>query len=126
MLIPNGKASPLEINISLLFMCIFVILWMSLTLWSGYLTSRHFDYVKTKIDNKIMRARMLVFADQLEKAKSMFEKVQEDDKKIRLFLAMDTKKSILEEGLGQNFGKGGPTLTQANAFAAILSGGLNK
>jgi murein DD-endopeptidase MepM/ murein hydrolase activator NlpD len=126
MFIPQDKANPLRINISLLFMCVFVILWTTLTLWSGYLASRHFDYVKTKIDNKVMQVRLLLFAGQLEKAKNMFEKVQENDENIRLFLAMDTKKSIMEEGLGQNFGKGGPTLIQANAFAAILSGNLNK
>ncbi len=126
MLIPPGKTNSLKINISLLFMCIFMILWTALTLWSGYLASRHFDYVKTKIDNKVMHVRLLLFANQLEKAKNMFEKVQENDRNIRLLLAMDTKKSIVEEGLGQVFGEGGPTLAQTNALAAILSGGLNK
>jgi murein DD-endopeptidase MepM/ murein hydrolase activator NlpD len=126
MLIPHGRTNPLKINISLLFMCIFVISWTALTLWSGYLAIRHFDYVKTKIDNKIMHVRLLLFANQLERAKDMFEKVQENDKNIRLLLAMGTKKSIMEEGLGQISGEGGPTLTQTNAFAAILSGSLNK
>jgi murein DD-endopeptidase MepM/ murein hydrolase activator NlpD len=126
MLIPHDKANTLKINISFLFMSVFVISWTALTIWSGYLASRHFDYVKTKVDNKIMQVRLLLFANQLEKAKNMFEKVQENDENIRLFLAMDTKKSIMEEGLGQSFGKGGPTPIQANAFAAILSGSLNK
>ncbi len=126
MLIPHGKRNPLKINISLLFICIFMTLWIALTLWSGYLASRHFDYIKTKVDNKVMQMRLLLFANQLEKAKNLFEKVQENDENIRLFLAMGTKKSIVEEGLGQNFGKGGPNLLQANAFATILSGSLNK
>jgi murein DD-endopeptidase MepM/ murein hydrolase activator NlpD len=126
MLIPQGGTNPLKISVSLLFICVFMILWTGLTLWSGYLASRHFDYVKTKVDNKIMQVRLLIFAGQLEKAKNMLEKVQENDENIRLLLAMDTKKSILEEGLGQNFGKGGPTLPQVNALAAILSGSLNK
>ncbi|MDR0820697.1 MAG: M23 family metallopeptidase [Endomicrobium sp.] len=126
MLIPYGKKNPLKINISLLFICVFMISWIALTLWSSYLASRHFDYVKTKVDNKVMHARLLIFANQLEKARNMFEKVQGNDEKIRLLLAMNTKKSILEEGLGQNFGEGGPTLDQTNAFAAILSGNLNK
>jgi murein DD-endopeptidase MepM/ murein hydrolase activator NlpD len=126
MLIPHGKTNPLKINVSLLFMCIFMISWTALTVWAGYLTTRHFDYVKTKIDNKIMHARLLLFANQFEKAKNMFAKAQKNDEKIRLLLAMGTKKSILEEGLGQNFGKGGPTLSQTNAFVAILSNSLNK
>jgi murein DD-endopeptidase MepM/ murein hydrolase activator NlpD len=126
MLIPHGKTNPLKINVSFVFICIFVISWTALTAWSGYLVTRHFDYVKTKVDNKIMHVRLLLFANQLEKSKNIFEKIQGNDEKIRLLLAMGTKKSILEEGLGQNFGKGGPTLTQSNAFAAILSGSLNK
>jgi hypothetical protein len=126
MLVSHNKTNPLKINVSFLFICVFVISWTALTVWSGYLTIRHFDYVKTKIDNKIMHARLLLFANQLEKAKNMFQKVQENDEKIRLLLAMGTKKSILEEGLGHNFGKGGPTLLQTNAFGAILSNSLNK
>jgi murein DD-endopeptidase MepM/ murein hydrolase activator NlpD len=126
MLIPHDKTNPSKTNVSFLFMCIFVISWTALTVWSGYLTASHFDCVKTKVDNKIMHVRPLLFVNQLERAKSMFEKVKENDEKIHLLLAMGTRKSILEEGLGQNFGKGGPTLSQANAFIAILSNSLNK
>jgi murein DD-endopeptidase MepM/ murein hydrolase activator NlpD len=126
MLIPHDRTKPLKVSVSFLFMCIFMISWTALTVWSGYLTTRHFDYVKTKFDNKVMHARLLLFANQLEKAKNMFEKVQGNDKKIRMLLAMGTKKSILESGQEQNFGKGGPTLSQTTAFAAILSSGLNK
>jgi murein DD-endopeptidase MepM/ murein hydrolase activator NlpD len=126
MLIPHGKTNPLKINVSFVCVCVFMISWTALTVWSGYLTTRHFDYVKTKIDNKIMHVRLLLFANQIEKTKSMFEKIQGNDEKIRLLLAMGTKKSILAEGLGQNFGKGGPTLSQTNAFVAILSSSLNK
>jgi hypothetical protein len=126
MLIPHGKRNQLKINVSFLVVCVFMVSWTTLTVWSGYLTTRHFDYVKTKVDNKIMHVRLLFFANQLEKAKNMFEKVQGNDEKIRLLLEMGTKKSILEEGLGKNFGKGGPTLSQANALSAILLSSLNK
>jgi hypothetical protein len=126
MFIPHGKKKLLKINVSFLFVCVLMISWTTLTVWSGYLTIRHFDYVKTKIDNKIMHVRLLLFINQLEKAKNMFEKVQGNDEKIRLLLKMGTKKSILEEGLGQNFGKGGPTLSQTNALSAILLSSLNK
>jgi murein DD-endopeptidase MepM/ murein hydrolase activator NlpD len=126
MLIPHGKTNPLKINVSILFMCGFIISWTALTVWSGYLVTKHLDYIKTKIDNKIMHARLLLFANQIEKVKNMFEKAQGNDEKIRLLLAMGTKKSILEEGLvGQNFGKGGPTLSQISTFAAILSSSSN-
>jgi hypothetical protein len=123
MLIPYGKTAPLKINVSFLFMCGFMVSWAALTVWPGYLTTRQLDYVKTKIDNKIMHARLLLFENQIEKVKNMFKKVQGNDEKIRLLLAMGTKKSILEAE--QNFGSGGPTLSQISTFAAILSSSSN-
>jgi murein DD-endopeptidase MepM/ murein hydrolase activator NlpD len=123
--IPHGKKSPFKISVSILFLCSFVISWTVMTTWSGYLASKHFDYIKTKVDNKIMHVRLLFFANRLEKTKHMLEKIQVNDEKIRLLLALDTKKSIIEEGLGQNLGEGGPDPIQTNTLAAILSGNLN-
>ena len=126
MLIPHGKIKPLKLSISLLFLCVFMFSWTGVTLWAGYLASQHIDYVKTKADNKIMQIRLLFVANQLEKTKNMFEKVRVNDDRIRSLLAMDTKKSIIEEGLGEDsLGEGGPTPAQANAFAIILSGKIN-
>ncbi len=126
MLIPHGKIKPLKLSISLLFVCVFMVSWTALTLWSGYLASQHIDYLKIKADNKIMKVRLLFVANQLGKTKDMFEKVQMNDEKLRVLLALDTKKSIIEEGLGaENLGEGGPTAAQANAFALILSGNMN-
>jgi murein DD-endopeptidase MepM/ murein hydrolase activator NlpD len=126
MLIPHGKIKPKKLSVPLFFFGIALVLWTSVTLWAGYLSGRHIDYLKTKTDNKIMQLRLLFFADQLEKTKDMFEKAQTTDDKLRSILALDSRKSIIEEGLGYDFGKGGPTPSQANAFAMILKGGANK
>ena len=126
MLIPHGKVKPLKLTISLLFLCVFMVSWTSLTLWSGYLASQHIDYLKTKTDNKIMQIRLLFFANQLEKTKNMFEKVQSNDDRLRSLLSLNSKKSIIEEGLTRNLGEGGPTPAQANALTAILSGNMGK
>ncbi|MDR3049237.1 MAG: M23 family metallopeptidase [Elusimicrobiota bacterium] len=100
--------------------------WTSVTLWAGYLASRHIDYLKAKADNNIMQFRMLFFASQLEKTKNMFEKVQVNDDKIRSLLSLRTKRSIIEDNLTDQFlGEGGPTEAQANAFLAVLSGRIN-
>jgi len=126
MFIPHGKFKPLKLNISMLFLCVFMFSWTSLTLWSGYLVSKHIDYVKTKADNKIMQIRLLFFADQLQRTKNMFEKIQINDDKIRSLLSLSSQKSIIEENTGENLGEGGPTQAQANAFSTILSGTINK
>ncbi|MDR1942002.1 MAG: M23 family metallopeptidase [Endomicrobium sp.] len=126
MLIPHGKIKPRKLSVSILFLAVALISWTSVTVWTGYIAGQHIDYIKTKTDNKIMKIRLLFFADQIEKTKNLFEKVQVNDDKLRSLLALDSKKSIIEEGLGYNFGEGGPTAAQANAFALILKGNINK
>jgi len=126
MLIPHGKIKPLKLSISLLLFCVFMVSWTSMTLWAGYLASRHIDYLKTKADNKIMQIRFLFFANQLEKTKNMIAKVQNNDDKLRYLLSLNSKKSIIEEDIHQNVGEGGPSIAQANALSVILSGNINK
>ncbi|MCL2485750.1 MAG: M23 family metallopeptidase [Endomicrobia bacterium] len=126
MLIPHGKIKPVKISVSLLFICVFAVTWTSLTVWSGFLVSQHIDYAKTKADNQIMKIRLLFFANQLEKTKLLVEKFQMNDEKIRSILALDSKKTIIEEAADNNLGKGGPTPVQANALSMILSGKINK
>ena len=72
MLSIHGKTNPLKINISLLFICVFMISWTALPLWPGYLASRHFDYVKAKVDNKGYAVRMLLFRNRLKKTTKRF------------------------------------------------------
>jgi murein DD-endopeptidase MepM/ murein hydrolase activator NlpD len=123
MFIHHGKAKPFRLSFSLLFICVILVIWTSLTLWAGYLTSRHIDYAKAKADNKIMEFRILFFASQLERTKNMFEKVQVNDDKIRSLLALRTRKSIIENSItDQSLGEGGPTEAQASAFLTLLSG----
>ncbi|MDR0823248.1 MAG: M23 family metallopeptidase [Endomicrobium sp.] len=126
MLIHHGKLKPMRLSISLFLLCIIVVSWTSVTLWAGYLASRHIDYLKAKADNHVMQFRMLFFANQLEKTKNMFEKVQINDNNIRSLLSLRTKKSIIEDNFTDQFlGEGGPTEAQANAFLAVLSGKIN-
>ncbi|MCL2334445.1 MAG: M23 family metallopeptidase [Endomicrobia bacterium] len=73
-----------------------------------------------------MQVRLVFFADKLRRTKNLFEKIQLNDDKMRSLLAMNSRKSIIEGSLVENFGEGGPTPAQENAFAAILSGNVSK
>ncbi|AKL98265.1 M23 family metallopeptidase [Endomicrobium proavitum] len=128
MLIPHGKLKPVKLSVSLLLFCVFMVSWTGVTVWSGYLASRHIDYLKVKTDNKIMKVRLMLFATQLENTKNLIERLQNNDDKIRSLLALDTKKAIIEGDLApQSYtGAGGPSLNQSNAFALVLSGKINK
>ncbi|GHT65379.1 membrane protein [Endomicrobiia bacterium] len=124
--IVHGQESPFKINISVLFLCAFIILWTTATIWPRYFAGKYFGYIKTKADNKIMRIKLSLFANHLEKSKHLLEKAQINDEKNRLPLALNAKKSIIKESSWQNLGKCCPTPTQINVLAAILSGNLSK
>ncbi|GHT47967.1 hypothetical protein AGMMS49936_09820 [Endomicrobiia bacterium] len=124
--IVHGQESPFKINISVLFLCTFIILWTTTTIWSGYFAGKYFGCIKTKADNKIMRIKLSLFANRLEKSKHLLEKAQVNDEKNRLPLALNAKKSIIKESSCQNLGKCCPTPAQIKALAAILSDNLSK
>jgi hypothetical protein len=101
--IPHGKKSPFKVSISLMVMCVLAVSWTGITVWSGYIAGRHIDYTAIKADNKIMT---VMLAYKLEKIKGILEQAQQNDEKIRSVLSLGTKRSIIEEGLGQNLGEG--------------------
>jgi murein DD-endopeptidase MepM/ murein hydrolase activator NlpD len=121
----EGK-SPIKINISLLFFCACLFLWTLTTLFAGYVVVKHFDYIKAKTEIKVMQVKLLLFTNQLNKTKSILERLQANDEKIRLLLSLSTRKSVMEEGLSPMLGKGGPAFTQINMVSSILSGNLDK
>ncbi len=120
--IPHGKMKPFKLNFSLSFILILCLCWTVLTLWAGFVSGRHLDYVKMKADNEIMRVRMLFFSDEIKKSKEMLSQIKQNDEQIRSLLAMNSKKVIIEDGLGY----GGPTPVESSALSTILSGNLNK
>jgi murein DD-endopeptidase MepM/ murein hydrolase activator NlpD len=89
---------------------------------SGYIATTYIDYAATKADNKIMNFRLLFLSGKLKEMEGILEKTQQHDEEIRRLLSLNTKKSIIEEGLGQNLGEGGPAFAPSNAVMAILSG----
>lgn len=120
--IHHGKIKPIRLNFSLLFVLVLVFSWTSLTLWAGFISGRHIDYVTMKTDNQIMKLRMLFFSDEIKKSKEMLSQIKQNDEQIRSLLAMNSKKVIIEEGLGY----GGPTPIESSALSTILSGKFNK
>ena len=92
-----------------------------MTLWAGFISGKHIDYLAVKADNKIMKIRMLFFADQIKKSTEMLAKVKQNDDHIRSLLAMDSKRIIIENGVGS----GGPTPIESSTLSMLLSGKLD-
>lgn len=119
--IHHGRIKPLKFNFSLIFLFVAFFGWTGLTLWAGFVSGKHIDYLTIKADNKIMKIRMLFFADQIKKSKEMLSQVKQNDDHIRSLLAMDSKRIIIENGLGS----GGPTPIESSALSMLLSGKID-
>ncbi|MCR4662427.1 MAG: M23 family metallopeptidase [Endomicrobiaceae bacterium] len=119
--IHHGKIKPIKFNFSVFFLFVVFLGWTGMTLWAGFISGKHIDYLMVKADNKIMKARMLFFADQIKKSKEMLAQVKENDDHIRSLLAMDSKRIIIENGVDS----GGPTPIESSALSMLLSGKLN-
>ncbi len=116
--IHHGKIKPIKFNFSMLFLFVAFLGWTGMTLWAGFISGKHIDYLAVKADNKIMKIRMLFFADQIKKSTEMLAQVKENDDHIRSLLAMDSKRIIIENGVGS----GGPTPIESSALSMLLSG----
>ena len=67
--IHNESLKSLRLNLPLFILLICFFAWTTLTLWAGFVSGRHIDYLKVKADNKIMKMRMLFLSDQIKKSK---------------------------------------------------------
>ena len=119
--IHHGRIKPIKFNFSVLFLFVAFFAWTGMTLWAGFISGKHIDYLVVKADNKIMKIRMLFFADQIKKSKEMLSQVKQNDDHIRSLLAMDSKRIIIENG----FGSGGPTSIESSALAMLFSGKID-
>ncbi|MBN1621580.1 MAG: peptidoglycan DD-metalloendopeptidase family protein [Endomicrobiales bacterium] len=117
MLIPHNTIKPVRITFSLSFILFLIVLWTGLTLWAGYLASRHMDYWRIKAEHNLMKLKVMFFAQQVKKSRQMLEEVRENDENIRSLLKLKSKKAIIEEE-----GRGGPSLHEAQDLTRLLEG----
>ena len=119
--IHHGKIKPLKFNFSILFLFVLFFGWTGFTLWAGFVSGKHVDYLVMKADCKITKIRMFFFVDQIKKIKENLLQLKQNDDHIRALLAMNSRKIIIENYLGA----GGPNLIEASALAMLLSGKTN-
>lgn len=115
MLIPHNTVRPVRITFSFTTLLTILALWTGVTVWAGYLSSRHIDYWKVKADHKIMKLKVVFFAEQVRKSQAMLDQVRENDEQMRSLLQMKSKQAIVEGD-----GKGGPTVTEKNDLTRVL------
>ena len=119
LIIPHNHVNPFKFSLSVPFVLFLVAVWTGVTLWAGYLSGRHFDYWKAKMDYDLMRIKVSFFAEEIKKSRGMLEEVKENDENIRNLLNLKSKKAIIEN---ENKGMGGPTKEDIKGLKLTLAG----
>lgn len=86
-----------------------LVLWTSVTAWVSFRAARQVDYLATKADNGILRARVTSLVDEIERSGDDLAKAKDADQQLRKLLEMPTKQAIIEASPIET-GEGGPTV----------------
>lgn len=89
-----------KFKLSGLTLVLLLLAWLALTLGALWLWSRAYDYHLTKADNEIMRVKMKLIAEELERGRNYLKLTQTTEQQMRQMLGMPGGKFInLPKGL---------------------------
>lgn len=118
MLIPHSQGQPIRLNFSFAFLSILAFSWTGVTIWSGFIASRHVDYWRARADEHVMRAKVWYFSREVKQTREYMDRVRETEIALQGLLNMKTKKAIVEA----DHAMGGPTKTDSRQLVGLLSG----
>ena len=99
MLMPRAGMAR-KFKLSGLTLVVLVLLWLALTLGALWVWSRGYDYQLTKADNELMRVKMKLISDELERGRKYLDLTQTTEQQMRQMLGMPGGKFInLPKGL---------------------------
>lgn len=73
---------------------LFIILWLAITLYSLFITARYIDYKIVKADNKLMKTKFAMIAEELSRNRKYLEMSRITDEQMRQMLGMKDGKHI--------------------------------
>lgn len=118
MLIPHSDRRPIRLNFSLAFLVIAAVGWTGLTIWSGFIASRHVDYWRAKADEHVLRTKMWYFTQEMRRSREYLDRVREAEIALQDLLKMKTRKAIVESDRAM----GGPAPDDRKDLLNFLSG----
>ena len=118
MLIPHSQSRPIRLNFSVAFLVFLAVGWTGLTVWSGFIASRHVDYWRARADEHVLRAKVWYFAQQLKRSEAYLDRVRETELALQNLLNMKSRKAIVES----DHAMGGPTRVDEKELLGLLSG----
>lgn len=92
-IMPRAMASK-KFKVSVLTLVLLLLLWLALTLGSLFLFIRAYDYNLTKADNKLMRLKMKLIAEELERGRKYLAMTETTEQQMRQMLGMPGGKFI--------------------------------
>ena len=118
MLIPHTDFKPMRLSFSVAFLVFLAVGWTGLTVWSGYIVSRHVDYWRAKTNESIMNAKMWYFTQEMKKSREYLDRVKETEIALENLLQMKSRKAIVQSDKAM----GGPTDMDNRALLGMLAG----
>ena len=93
-LIMPRLGSSIKLKVHVLTLLLLVVLWVVITIAGLLFFARGYDYQITKADNELMRVKMKLIADELERGRSYLEMTRTTDMQMRQMLGMPGGKFI--------------------------------
>src|SRR4051812_14920560 len=118
MLIPHSEYRPIRLNFSVAFLLLTAVGWTGLTVWSGFIVSRHVDYWRAKTNESVLRAKMWYFTQEMQQSREYLDRVKETELALQNLLNMKTRKAIVQSDKAM----GGPTAVDRQALLGMLTG----
>lgn len=114
-IVPHNGLPSLRFNLPVALLLALGVFWTGLTVWAGYIAGRQFDYYVTRMDNKILRAKMDYVSQQVEKGLAYLEMTKKTDRQLRKMLGMNP------DLIDDSGSVGGPTASDLSDFRKLLS-----
>jgi murein DD-endopeptidase MepM/ murein hydrolase activator NlpD len=119
MLIPHSDFQPIRLNFSIAFIVFLAVGWTGITVWSGFIASRHVNYWKAKADESVLRAKVWYFSQEMKKTREYLDRVRETEIALQNLLNMKSRKAIVQNDPNA---LGGPSGTDQRALIDLMSG----
>ncbi|MBI5622710.1 MAG: M23 family metallopeptidase [Elusimicrobia bacterium] len=118
LILPQTAASkPRQLRFSLPFAAFLACLWVGVTAWAVVLAGRDVDYAITKVDNRVMAAKISYLADEMDESREMLDLVRKTDHQLRGLLGMSSKEEVIRAGEAV----GGPSAEDRVSLSGLLA-----
>ena len=83
-----------KISLHPLILILFILVWLAVTVYSLFITSRYIDYKIVKADNKLMKTKFAMIAEELSRNRKYIEMSRSTDEQMRQMLGMKDGKHV--------------------------------